>query len=258
MKKIGCVVFIILFCAMVINPLNVSAKSNARLNILVFSKTNAYRHSATPEAIEAIKEIAGENNWNIELTEDSTYFTIKNLEKFDVIVFLLTIGEILDETGKEALKGFFQSGHGLVTIHTGTITLQEWPWFNQLIGAGFVGHPPVQQGKLIIEDKKNPSVSFIEKNEIYFTDEWYSFDRNPRPFVNVIISIDETSYDVDNNKWFKGAKQRMGDHPLVWCNESEGGRIFQTALGHEPVAYQSEFLRKHIIGAILWAGGIVN
>jgi len=257
MRKIGTILLTVIICMMA-SPENSNANEKAFLNVLVFSKTNGYRHDATPDAIMAMKEIAGENNWKIELTEDSCFFTTENLEKFDVIVFLLTLGDILDEMGKEALKGFIQSGHGLVTIHTGTITLQEWPWFNQLVGASFVGHPPFQQGKLIIENKSHPSVKFIEEDEMLWTEEWYSFDRNPRPFVTVLMSVDEASYDVDDNRWFEGARQRMGDHPLVWYHENEGGRIFQTALGHEAAAYQTEFLRKHIIGAILWAGGMAD
>lgn len=228
------------------------------MNVLVFSKTIGYRHDATPVAIEAMTEIGSEKNWKMKFTEDSTFFTEDMLEKFDVIVFLLTLGDILDDTGKEALKNFYRSGKGIVTIHTGTITLLEWPWFTDLIGASFVGHPPVEQARLVIEDRDHPSVNHIKKDEIYFTDEWYSFDRNPRTDVNVLISVDESTYDVDNNEWFEGAEQRMGDHPLVWYREIEGGRIFQSALGHEAEAYKNDFLRQHIIGAIGWAGEETN
>ncbi len=84
-----------------------------------------------------------------------------------VIVFLLTGGEILDDNGKQALKEFIHSAGGLVTIHTGCYTVQEWPWFNHLTGAGFIGHPPLQQGKLIIEDNTHFSTNFTDDTVIY-------------------------------------------------------------------------------------------
>ena len=258
MRTIKTIVLIGFFCILTISELNAMANNKASLNVLVYSKTIGYRHESTPDAIKSIAELADNQNWDIKFTEDSCYFTSKNLEKYDVIVFLLTFGEILDNTGKEALKGFIQSGKGLVTIHTGPATLAEWPWYVNLIGASFIGHPPVEEGKLIIEDKAHPSVEFITEDEIMWTEEWHSFSPNPRAKVNVLMSVDEGSYNVDDDRWYEGIELRMGDHPLVWYRESEGGRIFQTALGHEPAAYKTEFLRKHIIGAIRWAGNIVE
>jgi len=224
------------------------------LKILLFYKSVEYHHESVPEALEMMKELAIQNNWMLKITEDSAYFTSDNLCQFNVIVFLLTGGDILDEKGKRAFKEYILDGGGFVTIHTGTYTMQEWPWFSNLIGAGFVGHPPVQQGKLIIEDNSHPSTSFTDEKETVWTEEWYSFDRSPRSSAHVLISVDENSYDVDDNRWFEGINQRMGDHPVTWYHEKEGGRIFQTALGHEASAYQNEFMKKHITGAILWAG----
>jgi hypothetical protein len=68
------------------------------------------------------------------------------------------------------------------------------------------------------------------------------------------MSIDENSYEVDDNRWFEGVEQRMGDHPLVWYKKVGKGRVFQTALGHESELYQNKLFQKHLIGAIEWAG----
>lgn len=258
MIRIYAISFILFFTVAVMYSKNMKPEHQKSLKILVFSKSVEYRHESVPEALDMMKELAIQNSWIIKMTEDSIYFTSDNLHQFDVIVFLLTGGDVLDDRGKEALKGYIHAGGGLVTIHTGPYTMQEWPWFNSLIGAGFIGHPPVQQGKLIIEDNTHPSTSFIDDTEMLWTEEWYSFDRSPRSSAHVLISVDENSYDVDDNRWFEGVNQRMGDHPVVWYHEKEGGRIFQTALGHEASAYQNEFMKKHIIGAILWAGHSQN
>ena len=69
----------------------------------------------------------------------------------------------------------------------------------------------------------------------------------------MLASIDESSYDVDDNRWFPGVRQRMGDHPLIWCHEYDGGRAFQTALGHTPESYADPIFIAHLEGAIRWA-----
>ncbi len=254
MVRIFAISFILLFTLISIYSKDMKPDHHKRLKVLVFSKSTEYQHESVPAAREMMKELAFQNEWTIIIANDSAYFISENLHQFDVIVFLLTGGDILDENGKQALKKFIHEGGGFVTIHTGPYTMQEWPWFNNLIGAGFIGHPPVQQGKLIIEDNTHPSTSFIDSTEMLWTEEWYSFDRSPRATTHVLFSVDEDSYDVDDNRWFEGVKQRMGDHPIAWYHNREGGRIFQTALGHEAAAYQTEFLKKHITGAILWAG----
>jgi type 1 glutamine amidotransferase len=42
------------------------------------------------------------------------------------------------------------------------------------------------------------------------------------------------------------------DHPLVWCHERGGGRVFYTALGHAPEAYADPEFRAHLLGGLSW------
>lgn len=45
----------------------------------------------------------------------------------------------------------------------------------------------------------------------------------------------------------------MGDdHPLVWCKEQGGGRVFSTALGHAAEAYEDPDFLEHLRGGISW------
>ena len=225
------------------------------LNMLVFSKTNGYRHKAIPDGIEALKKLAKEKNWTFYATEDSTVFSPENLKRFDVVVFVQTSGDILGEAEKNAFHDWVEGGGGLVTIHGGTLTEKNWPWFVDAVGGIFVGHPPVQKGKLIIENSDHPATSFLTDSVWVLEDEWYSFDRNPRANVNVLISIDESSYDVLDNKSVKATKLCMGDHPLVWTKNVGRGRVFQTALGHVSELYQDPLFIQHLSGAIYWASG---
>jgi len=226
------------------------------MNILVFTKTVGFYHVSKPNAIKALYEIAHEQKWQVTFTEDSTFFTEKELSKYNAVVFLLTTGNnLLNEDEKNAFQKYIETGGGFVGIHTATDTEYKWPWYEKLVGAHFVGHPPVQEAKLIIENKNHPSTVCFGTDTLVWNDEFYSFDRNPRKnsAINVLISIDEKSYNIGDNPWFKNVNIVMGDHPLVWCQNIGRGRSIQTALGHNPEIYDNELFRKHLNGAIRWA-----
>ncbi len=224
------------------------------LKILVITKTDGYRHECIPVALEILSNLAKNNSWEIANSDDPAFLLSDSLVKFDVVVFLQTTGNILDTNQQLALQSFIEGGKGLVTIHSGTVTENNWDWYVNAIGAKFTGHPPVQKGELIIEDREHPATIYLPDSTWVIEDEWYSFDRIPRNSVRVLISIDESSYEVDDNKWFKDVNQSMGDHPLVWCKLVGDGRVFQTALGHSSQIYSDINFQNHLIGAINWSG----
>jgi uncharacterized protein len=232
------------------------SKETNQMKIAVITKTEGFRHDNIPVAVEALQKLALENNWQLFHTEDASFFTKSSLDTLDLVIFLQTTGNIFTEEQQLAIEQFVINGGGLLTIHSGTVTENLWPWYVENLGAVFTGHPPVQEGKLIIEDRTHPSTSFFPDTIWFVTDEWYSFNRNPRNDVHVLISIDESSYDVDNNEWFQGVEQRMGDHPMVWYRYVGEGRLFQTALGHPEQLYSDTLFLKHITGAVLWAAGV--
>jgi len=246
----------LLFLISVFSSFGMLTAAKPTMNLLVFTKTVGFYHVAKPNAIKAFYEMAHDHNWQITFTEDSTFFTDKELKKYNVVVFLLTTGNnLLNDTEKLALEKYVEGGGGFVGVHTATDTEYKWPWYEKLIGAHFLGHPPVHEGKLIIENKLHPATTCFGVDTLTWKDEFYSFDRNPRKNRNlkILVSIDEKSYNIDENLWFKSVNIVMGDHPLVWCQEMGRGRSFQTALGHIPEMYDNEMFRKHLIGAVLWA-----
>ena len=231
------------------------------INILAFSRTTGFYHDSKPAAIKAMYEIAHENKWKITFTEDSTFFSEKELAKYDAVVFLLTSGNsVLNDKQKLDFQSYIENGGGFIGVHTATDTEYKWPFYEKLVGAHFLGHPPVHSGKLTIEDRNHPATTCFGSDSLVWTDEFYSFDRNPRKNkdVKVLVSIDEKSYNIDENLWFKNVNLVMGDHPLVWCMKIGKGRSFQTSLGHSADLYDNEVYRKHLTGAILWATGRVD
>jgi type 1 glutamine amidotransferase len=216
------------------------------LALLVFSKTAGYRHESIPAGIAAIETLAAEHNWTVTATEDESFFNDEALAEVDVVIFLSTSGDILDDQQKTAFERFIQDGGGFVGIHSASDTEYNWQWYGELVGAYFADHPAgILEADVIVEDATHPAAAPLP--EIWTRhDEWYNFRTNPREAVNVILSLDESSYEG-------GTMQ--GDHPIAWSHEFDGGRVFYTGLGHTPESFSDPLYLAHLTGGIDWVGG---
>ncbi|WP_445737163.1 ThuA domain-containing protein [Mariniflexile sp.] len=219
--------------------------SQENLKVLVLTKTNGFRHKSIPKGIEKMKDWSKVEHWNIEFSEDSTRINDMVLDKTDVLVFLNTKGNILGTPEKEALVRYINKGGGFVGVHLASGTETDWPWFHQMIGAEFKDHPEVQSASMFVDHTfQHPAVNHLgETFEI--VDEWYNFKEPILPHVNVVLTLDENSYT---------GEKMGGAHPIAWYHYYEGGRVFYTGLGHTDEIYENEDYRKHIVGAINWAG----
>ncbi len=220
--------------------------------ILVFSKTASFRHDSIPTGIACLKELgaksSGENAFSVDATEDAAVFTKEGLEKYDAVVFLSTTGDILNDEQQAAFEAWFRSGGGFVGIHAAADTEHTWPWYGNLVGAWFKTHPSPQKATVVVEDKTHASTSMLPERWERF-DEWYVYKANPRTKkdapVHVLATLDETTYDTGGNP--------MGDHPIAWCHEFDGGRAWYTGGGHTQESYAEPLFRQHLSAGIEWA-----
>jgi type 1 glutamine amidotransferase len=220
----------------------VSATATGSFQILVFSKTAAFRHTSIPDGIAAIKALGALNNFDVVATEDSTVFTDAGLAPFKAVVFLSTTGDILDANQQAAFERYIQNGRGFVGVHSATDTEYAWPWYGSLVGAYFSNHPAIQNATVVVEDTNDISTAHLPSAWIR-NDEWYNFQTNPRANVHVLCRLDESTYSG-------GA---MGDHPISWYHQYDGGRAWYTALGHTSASYYEPLFRLHLLGGIRYA-----
>jgi cytochrome c len=220
-----------------------------RFNALVFSKTAAFRHDSIPAGLAAIQELAAENNFTVDATEDAAAFNDENLAQYDVVIWLLTTGDALNGEQQAAFERYIQAGGGYAGVHSASDTEYDWPWYGELVGAYFSGHPRNQDATIKVADRVHPSTSHVPARWERF-DEWYSFRSNPRGDVHVLASLDESTYDPEAHP--------MGlDHPITWCQRYDGGRSWYTGLGHTIESYAEPDFRQHLLGGIETAAGVV-
>ena len=210
--------------------------------VLVFSKTESFRHGAIPTGVEAIHTLGTRHGFAVEQSEDSDIFSPERLSEFGAIIFMSTTGDILNDAQQEALQGFIRGGGGYVGVHAASDTEHDWEWYGQLVGAYFSRHPQVQSADVIVNDPTHLSTRCVPAVWTR-TDEWYDFKAQPSEDINILASLDETSY--------RGGQ--MGTHPIAWYHEFDGGRAWYTGLGHTNESFAEPAFLDHLAGGILWA-----
>ena len=227
--------------------ITVFSTSKNEVNVLVFSKTAGYRHASIEPGIEAVKQLGKQQGFQVEATEDASVFTERKLKDFEVVMFLNTTGDILDQEQQTQLERFIRAGGGFVGVHAAADTEYDWPWYGKLVGGYFNGHPNdpnVREATLDIVDAGHAATEPLPSHWTR-SDEWYNY-KTLNEANNVLINIDESTYEGGTN----------GDHhPMSWYKEYDGGRAFYTGLGHTPESYTDSLYLAHLAGGIQYAIG---
>lgn len=220
------------------------------IRLLVFTKTNGFRHKAAiPASIEMFERLADKNDWQVYATENAAVHDLSWLSEFDVVIWSNVSGDVLLETQRDALRSWIETGGVWLGIHgSGGDPSYKWDWYrDELLRAQFRSHPMfpnVRHARLNIEASDHPTLADMP-DEWAYADEWYGFEESPRPVTNVLISLDETSYAP--------GRSAMGtDHPTTWTHRVADGWAYYTALGHTAQVYQDPQFQGMIERAVLW------
>lgn len=214
-------------------------------HILVFSKTDGWRHQSIEAGQEALRTLGEDNGVGVTVTEDATYFTPDSLASYDAVVFLNTTMTLFNEDQRNAFQSYIQNGGGYVGVHSAADTEYDWPWYGQLAGAYFDNHPPgTPNADVLLADGTHPSTEMLP--DVWNRDdEWYNY-QGFEDHINVLLELDTDSYEGSDHP---------GNHPIAWYHDFDGGRSFYTGLGHTEESYSNELFLAHLWGGIEYAMG---
>jgi len=225
--------------------------------VLVFSKTNGFRHAgAIPAGVAALEASAKRRGWSLFHTENGAVFDAGTLPRFRAVVWLNASGAPVNAIQREALRSWLESGGGFVGVHAALDDSHaSWEWYVQnVIGARFIGHAMgLLPATISVERPDHVACRNLDSNWSR-VDEWYSFDRSVRgdPGVEVLASLDESTYEPRLKLLWLDQDLAMGDHPIIWTRNVGKGRAFLTAMGHSAESYREPQYRAVLEGALEW------
>ena len=238
----------------------------AKKRILVIGAALGYEHDSISDSMATVWKLGRDNGlWDATLRTDYELISkkeikqrnIKNLTTFDAIVFANSTGKMAldDEQKKDLLSFVHDDGKGVVGIHAALDTNYDWPEWGEMMGGWFDQHPWMTfQAPVVREDgtfpaTKNFPKTSMKRDEIYQAKEW------SRDKVNVLLRLDESKLNYDNNPRIHRTDH---DFAVAWSKMYGKGRVFYSTLGHTNEAWSDPDITKMYEEAIKWVLGLTD
>lgn len=223
--------------------------------ILVFSKTNGFRHKeGIPAGQKVLQGIADKNGWSVYITENGAVHNAEQLARFAVVIWANVSGQVLTEEQQTALRNHVENGGGFIGIHAaGDGSHKHWDWYqNTVLRADFIGHtlfPQFQTAEMNTAAIDHPVVAGLPAVWKHF-EEWYAFESSPSARgSSVLLTVDESSYDP-------GDFAMADEHAMAWTHPVGEGRVVYSALGHTARSFETPEYQRFLAQAIRWAGNM--
>jgi type 1 glutamine amidotransferase len=223
---------------------------------LVLTERGGQHEDFVVSALEWLYGFAAEKNFEITVVNHASEIDETLLSKFKIIIQLNYAPYNWGDTAMAAFEKYIEEGRGgWVGFHHASLLgefdgFPMWNWFSDFMGGiRFKNYiAATASASVNIEDKNHPVMKGVTSPMIIPDDEWYTFDKNPRPNVHVLASVDESSYKPATDI-------KMGDHPVIWTNEKMKARNVYFLMGHSPSLLKSMEFKTMFGNAIIWTAG---
>lgn len=124
-----------------------------------------------------------------------------------------------------------------------------WQWFSDFMGGiRFTNYiATFASAKVNVEDPSHPAMKGLGSSFEIENEEWYTYDKSPRPNVHVLATVDENTYTPST------PIKMGGDHPVIWTNPHYKARNIYIFMGHHPELFQNKAYTTLFHNSILWA-----
>lgn len=222
--------------------------------VLVLNEGGGQHGPFTAKAMEWLRKYAAEKGFAVTEIRDARPVTAAFLDGYDAVVQLDFPPYTWPAEAEAAFESYIDEGKGgWVGFHHATLLGEFdgyglWKWFSDFMGGiTFKNYiAPTASGTVNVECGSHPVMKGVPASFVLPDDEWYTYDRSPRPNVEVLAAVDENSYTPASDV-------RMGDHPVVWTNPAKKARNVYIQPGHSPRLFECGAFVTLFGNALDWA-----
>jgi len=221
---------------------------------LVLYENGGHHIEYSERAIVWLNKLAEDSNFRIDYITNTDGMNEKTLSDYQLIIQLDYAPYGWKPAAVSAFQNFIEEGKGgWIGFHHASLLGEfdgypMWQWFSTFMGGirwkNYIAR--FARATVHVEDRQNPVMHGVPDSFIVQKEEWYVYDKSPRPNVHVIASVDEASYRPDTTI-------KMGDHPVIWSNEKVKARNIYIFMGHAPVLFDDSVYRRIFRNAVFWA-----
>ena len=233
---------------------NLGATVSPRFRILALYENGGHHVAYSARARIWLAKLAADSNFAIDYLTHTDSINDDLLAKYRLIIQLDYVPYGWKPAAMAAFQRYIEEGRGgWVGFHhaglLGEFDQQPmWPWFHDFMGGirwkDYIAR--FAKGTVHVEDASHPVFNGVPDSIVIQREEWYSWDKSPRPNVQVLAHVDESSYEPDTTV-------KMGDHPVIWTNGNVKARNVYIFMGHGPDLFDNWAYRRIFRNAIFWA-----
>ncbi|AXC11708.1 Cytochrome c551/c552 [Acidisarcina polymorpha] len=231
-----------------------SAETSPKFRVIVLAEKGGIHQPFVDAGKIWLNELAAKDNFAVDYIEDTAPVNDAFLARYQLFIQLNYAPYNWTPTAQAAFIKYIEQGKGgWIGFHHATLLgefdgFQMWPWFSKFMGGiRFTAYiPTFADGVVTIEDPAHPTMKGVASPFLIQQEEWYTWDKSPRPNVHVLASVDESTYKPDT-------KTKMGDHPVIWTNPNYKARNIYIFMGHHPELFQNPAFTRIFTNSIYWA-----
>jgi len=245
----------LLAAAMAVGLAAPDAWAGEKKTVLIYSLTKGFRHGdAIQKGNPIMEQIAKDLGYDCVASEDPAVFDAEKVKQWDLIIFNNCTGGLnpQEPERRQALMARIKAGAGFMGFHSATDCNYQWPEYGQMINGYFSGHPWHQEVRSRVEEPDHPLMKPFKGGPFVIRDEIYQFRNYARSAVKVLMSIDNSSVDVNRGN------RKDRDYAICWIRPWEKGRVFYNAHGHAGNVFEDKVFQEHIKLAMQWAIGDIE
>lgn len=230
--------------------MNARPVSDGVVDVFYCTQATAFHHDMLGPSMEIMRDLDAKNEWlRVRTSEDMTELTPEVMAQTDVIMFATQGEPPMSDAQRSALQQFIEGGRGFVAVHCGSDTYAKWPWYVNMVGGTFDGHPWHENVGVIVHEPSHPAMRpWVTggANRFEVNDEIYRLKNIPDD-RHILMSLDTSSvnHDVEEGR----------SYALSWTRRQGEGRVFFMALGHEIAVWKDNRFQESVLGGIRWAAG---
>lgn len=228
----------------------------AAFKALVLTERGGGHEGFVAAALGWLQDFSAKNNIEVTVINDTKLINEAYLKNYKLFIQLNYPPYNWTDAAKAAFQKYIDEGRGgWVGFHHATLLgefdgFTMWNWFSEFMGGIRFKNYIAERasGTVHVEASNHPVMAGVPASFSIPDDEWYTFNKNPRPNVKVLANVDEASYQPPSNI-------KMGDHPVIWSNEKKKARNVYFLIGHHANLLKSAEFKTMFGNAILWAAG---
>lgn len=200
-----------------------------------------------------LNQLSKQENFTVDYIQNTDKIDDEFLSRYQLFIQLNYPPYMWTPAAMAAFRKYIEEGRGgWIGFHHATLLGEfdgcpMWPWFSEFMGGiRFKDYiATFATADVIVEDKMHPVMRGLPDSFVIEKEEWYTWDRSPRPNVHVLARVDESTYTPDSSL-------KMGNHPVVWSNEHVRARNVYIFMGHRPEHFQNPSFTTLFRNALLW------